>query len=98
MVLRSGVILLVGTALGAGVQYGLGAQHKPSGSVETNSTASISNLHRETSVTANYTLSPSQTMESASSGPGADNAHVDQIRRAHAAIRYRAVSDPPPTF
>ena len=98
MVLRSIAILLVGTALGAGVQYGVGAQHRTSGLVEANSNASISNLHRESSVTVKYVLSPTQTVESTSIGAGGDNAHIDQIRRAHAAIRYGAVGDQPPTF
>jgi hypothetical protein len=98
MVLRSIAILLVGTALGAGVQYGVGAQYGTSGSVEANSMASISNLHRESIVTVNHALSATQTMESASLGAGGDNAHIDQIRRAHATVRYRTGRDQPPTF
>ena len=98
MVLRSIAILFVGTALGAGVQYGVVAQHRTSGSLEANSTASISNPHHESSATVNYVLSPTKTAESASLAAGGDNAHINQIRRAHSAIRYGAVSAQPPTF
>lgn len=97
MVLRSIAILLVGTALGAGLQYAVGAPQRTSGSAETNGIASTSNLHRESIVTVNHALSPSQTMESASLGAGGDNSHIDQIRRAHAAIRG-GISNQPPTF
>ena len=88
MVSKSIAILLLGTALGAGVQYGVGAQYGTSGSVEANSMASISNLHRE----------PTQTIESTSPGAGGDNAHIDRIRRAHATVRQRSGRDQPPTF
>jgi len=88
MVLRSIAILLVGTALGAGVQYELGAQYGTSGSVEANRMASISNVQHE----------PTQTIESASPGAGGDNAHIDRIRRAHATLGYRTGRDHPPTF
>src|SRR6266850_1642976 len=98
MVSRSIAILLVVTALGVGVQYGVGAQHRTSGSVEADSTASVSNLHRASSVTASYVPSRTQTVEAASFGAGGNNAHTDQIRRAHAAIGYGAVRDQPPTF
>jgi Tfp pilus assembly protein PilV len=98
MVLRAIAILVVGTALAAGVQYGVGAQHRTSDSVEANSMASTFNLNRESSATVNHARGPAQTMESASVGTAGDNAHIDQIRRAHAAIRYGAVSDQPPTF
>jgi hypothetical protein len=46
MVLRSIAILLVGTALGAGVQY-VAALNRTSPSVDTSGIASSSNLHRE---------------------------------------------------
>jgi hypothetical protein len=98
MVLRSIAILLVGTALGAGVQYGVGAQHRTSGAVEGNSTAQISNPHHESSAAVHDVLSPTRMVESASLGAGGDNTHIDQIRRAHAAIRYDAVSAQPSTF
>jgi len=85
MVLRSIAVLLVGTALGAGLQYALGAPHRTSESVEA-------------SVTVNHALDPTPTIESASLTAGGENSHIDGIRRAHAALRYSAVSDQPPTF
>jgi hypothetical protein len=97
MVLKSIAILLMGTALGTGLQY-VGAPNRTSGSVETNGIASPSDLHRESIVTVNNALSPFQTMESASLGASMDNSHIDWIRRAHTAIRDDAVSDLPPTF
>jgi hypothetical protein len=98
MVLRSIAILLVGTALGAGVQYEVGAPQRASGSGEANSMASSSNLYREPSFRANRALGPTQPMEFASLGARGNNAHIDQIRRAHATSRYGAVSVQPPTF
>ncbi len=98
MVSRSIAILLVGAALGVGVQYGVEAQHKASGSVEADSTAAISNPHRVSSVTANYAPGRTETVELAASAAAGDNAHIDQIRRAHAAIANSAVRDQPPTF
>jgi hypothetical protein len=98
MVLRSIAILLVGTALGAAVQYRVGASHRTLASGEANSLASISNLQREPRFRVNRALGPTQPMEFASLGARGNNAHIDQIRRAHAAIRYGAISDQPPTF
>jgi hypothetical protein len=98
MVSRSIAILLVGAALGAGVQYGVGAQHATSGSVEPDSTAAISNLYHVSNVTASYTPGRTQTVEPAASAAGGDTAHIDQIRRAHAAIGNSAVRDQPPAF
>jgi hypothetical protein len=85
MVSRSIALLLVGAALGAGLQYALGAPHTTSESVGAG-------------VTVNHALSTNQTIESASVIAGGDNSHIDGIRRAHAAIRDSAVSEQLPTF
>jgi hypothetical protein len=93
MVLRSIAILLVGTALGAGLQYG-GALQRTSDPVDTNGIASTFKLHPESVVTANHARSPATVSVQA----GGDNSRIDQIRRAHTAIPNSAVSDQPPTF
>ena len=98
MVSRSIAILLVGAALGVGVQYGVEAQHKALGSVDADSTAAISNLPRVSSVTTTYTSGRGQTSEPVALAAGGDTAHIDQIRRAHAAIGNSPVRDQPPTF
>jgi hypothetical protein len=93
MVLRSIAILLVGAALGAGLQYAAGAPHRTSGSVETNGIASTFNLHRESIITANHGLKGSASLEASE-----DNSHIYQIRRAHIFIQKGAVGSQPPTF
>jgi hypothetical protein len=85
MVLRSIMLVLVGAALGAVLQYSLEAPHKTSEPIEA-------------SVTVNHALSPTQTIESAFSTAGGDNSHIERIRRAHAALRSSAVSGQPPTL
>src|ERR1700730_4064550 len=102
MVLKSIAILLVGTALGTGLQY-VGAPNRTSAFVETNGIASNSNLHRESIVAVNRALNPSktmhsQTMESASLGADKDHSHIDWIRSAHSAIRDDVIGDLPHTF
>jgi hypothetical protein len=93
MVLRYIAILLVVTALGAGLQYGMAAPHRTPDSVDL-----TANLYRESRVTVNHAHSLTQAMESPSVGASGDDSHIARIRRAHATIRDSAVSNQPPTF
>ena len=80
------LLLLAVAAVGAGLEYAAGESHAKSSSSAANSNASTSDLR------------PSHVLATASLEASADNSHVAQIRRAHAAIRAAAVSEQPPTF
>ena len=93
MVLRYIAILLVGTALGVGLEYGVAATNTISDSVDL-----TANLYRESRVTVNHAHSLTRAKESPSVGAGGDDSHIAWIRRAHAKVRDSAVSNQPPTF
>ena len=80
------LLLLAVAAVGAGLEYAAGESHAKSSSSVPISSASTSDLR------------PSHVLATASLEASADNSHIAQIRRAHAAIRTTTIGEQPPTF